>query len=133
MIIEYPENNRSAAELIRKIRALDLRFNAVDDGKQIRIGLSEVYYLENVERKLFLYTEKDVYRYEATMAEAEEAAAGTGLVRISRTCIMNTEHLKEIRQVKNSRLEAILDNGEMLIVSRKYLKDIKNVFKRGEL
>ena len=42
---------------------------------------------------------------------------------------MNTDHLRQIQQVKNSHLEAILDNDEMLIVSRKYLKDIKRVFK----
>ena len=87
--------------------------------------------MENVDRKLFIYTEKDVYRYESTMAEALKLTAGTDMVRISRTCIMNTEHLKEIRQIRNSHLEAVLDNGEKLIVSRKYLKDIKEVFKRG--
>ena len=65
------------------------------------------------------------------MAEIDDMAIDTDLVRISRTCIMNTDHLKEIRQVKNSHLEAVLDNDEMLIVSRKYLKDIKKAFQKG--
>ncbi len=89
-----------------------------------------MYYIENVDRKLFIYTIKDVYRLEASMQEIEKMTADTDLVRISRTCIINTDHLKEIKQVKNSRLEAVLDNGEMLIVSRKYLQDIKKVFRR---
>ena len=41
---------------------------------------------------------------------------------------MNTSHLTGIRQLKNSHLEAMLDNGEKLIVSRKYLRDIKQRF-----
>ncbi|MBP5415558.1 MAG: LytTR family transcriptional regulator DNA-binding domain-containing protein [Lachnospiraceae bacterium] len=127
--IEYPEYNESTMRLIQKINSLDLRFSAYDDDKQIRIELSDVYYIENVERKLFIYTKSDVYRFDSTMPQLESIISGTQLVRISRTCIMNTDHLKQIRQVKNSHLEAVLDNDEMLIVSRKYLKDIKRVFK----
>ena len=131
VIVEYPEYTRSTADLIKRINDLDIRFCANDDGRQIKVDLSDICYMENVDRKLFIYTEKDVYRYESTMAEALKLTAGTDMVRISRTCLMNTEHLKEIRQIRNSHLEAVLDNGEKLIVSRKYLKDIKEVFKRG--
>lgn len=35
---------------------------------------------------------------------------------------------QEIRQIKNSHLEAVLDNEEKIIVSRKYLPDIKKLF-----
>ncbi len=129
VIIEYPELNKSASDLIQKVNNLNIRFSAFDEDKQIRIDLSDVYYIENVERKMFIYTERDVYRFNSTMSEAEGMIADTNMVRISRTCIMNTDHLKEIRQVKNSHLEAVMDNDEMLIVSRKYLKDIKRVFK----
>ena len=129
--IEYPEYNDLVAGLVRKISYMDIGFNAESEGRKVRIGLTDVYYIENVERKLFIYTANDVYRLDSSMAEIEEMTADAGLVRISRTCIMNTDHLKEIRQIKNSRLEAVLDNDEMLIVSRKYLKDIKRVFQKG--
>ena len=131
VIIEYPELNDSGSNLVKKIKSLDVEFSANLDGRQVKIGLSDVYYIENVERKLFIYTAKEVYRLDATMAEIDDMAIDTDLVRISRTCIMNTDHLKEIRQVKNSHLEAVLDNDEMLIVSRKYLKDIKKAFQKG--
>ena len=129
--IEYPEYDDAVNGLIRKIRSMDAGFNAVMDGRQVKIGLPEVYYIENVERKIFIYTSKDVYRLDSSTSDLENMMPDTGLVRISRTCIMNTDHLKEIRQIKNSRLEAVLDNEEMLIVSRKYLKDIKRVFQKG--
>ncbi|MBO6090067.1 MAG: LytTR family transcriptional regulator DNA-binding domain-containing protein [Lachnospiraceae bacterium] len=131
--IEYPEYNESVSTLVRKISSMDVIFSASIDERQVKIGLSEVYYIENVERKLFIYTIKEVYRLDSSMAEVEAMTADTDLVRISRTCIMNTHHLKEIRQLKNSRLEAVLDNDEMLIVSRKYLKDIKRFFQKGRV
>ena len=126
--IEYPEYTESVKGLIKRIRSLDLSFSAFSDDRQIRIALSDVYYLENVDRKVFLYTQGDVYRVDASMTEIDKITEDSDLVRISRTCVMNTAHLTEIRQLKNSHLEAMLDNGERLIVSRKYLRDIKRRF-----
>ena len=126
--IEYPEYTESVKGLIKRIRSLDLSFSAFSDDRQIRIALSDVYYLENVDRKVFLYTHGDVYRLDTSMTEIDRITEDSDLVRISRTCVMNTAHLTEIRQLKNSHLEAMLDNGERLIVSRKYLRDIKRRF-----
>ena len=126
--IEYPEYTESVKGLVKKITDLDISFSAFADDAQIRIAISDVYYIENVERKVFLYTERDVYRLNASMSQIGEIAKDSDLVRISRICIMNTSHLTGIRQLKNSHLEATLDNGEKLIVSRKYLHDIKRRF-----
>lgn len=126
--IEYPEYTESVKGLIRKIESLDVSFSVTAEDRQMRIARSDVYYLEIVDRKAFLYTEKDVFRLDASMQEILNLTVDSDLVRISRTCIMNTSHLTEIRQLKNSHLEATLDNGEKLIVSRKYLRDIKRRF-----
>ena len=126
--IEYPEYNEVVKGLIKGIKSLDVSFSVTSEDGQMRIARSDVYYLEIVDRKVFLYTEKDVYRLNATMQEILNITMDSDLVRISRTCIMNTSHLTGIRQLKNSHLEAALDNGEKLIVSRKYLRDIKRRF-----
>ncbi len=130
VIVEYPEYDRSVDNLISKIKNMSISFTGKSDGKTVSIDISDIYYIENVERKIFLYSKKDVFRYDGTMSDIETAINDTDLVRISRTCFMNVSHLKEIMQIKNSHLEAVLDNGEKLIVSRKYLKDIKKIFRR---
>ena len=126
--VEYPEYTESVKSLVKRIEKLDVSFSCFADDRQMRISLSDVYYLENVDRKVFLYTEGEVFRLDATMTEITKITEDSDLVRISRTCIMNTSHLTGIRQLKNSYLEASLDNGEKLIVSRKYLRDIKRRF-----
>ena len=130
VIVEYPEYDKSVDNLINKIKNMNISFTGKSDGKTVSIDISDIYYIENVERKIFLYSRKDVYRYDGNMADIDSSIAETDLVRISRTCFMNVSHLKEIMQIKNSHLEAVLDNGEKLIVSRKYLKDIKKIFRR---
>jgi DNA-binding LytR/AlgR family response regulator len=130
VIVEYPEYDKSVDNLINKIKNMSISFTGKSDGKTVSIDISDIYYIENVERKIFLYSRKDVYRYDGSMADIDSSIGETDLVRISRTCFMNVSHLKEIMQIKNSHLEAVLDNGEKLIVSRKYLKDIKKIFRR---
>ena len=130
VIVEYPEYDKSVDNLINKIKNMSISFTGKSDGKTVSIDISDIYYIENVERKIFLYSKKDVYRYDGSMADIDSSISETDLVRISRTCFMNVSHLKEIMQIKNSHLEAVLDNGEKLIVSRKYLKDIKKIFRR---
>ena len=133
VIIQYPQWSGSVEGLVRKISRMDLTLTGKSEDKTINISISDIYYIENVERKLFLYTNDEVYRFDGTASEIENIIFETDLVRISRTCIMNTEHLKEIKQIKNSHLEAVMDNDEKLIVSRKYLSDIKRIFKRKAL
>ena len=130
VIVEYPEYDQTVERLVNKIRNLSISFTGKADGKTFSIDISDIYYIENVERKTFLYSKKDVYRFDGNMTDIDSAITDTDLVRISRTCFMNVSHLREIMQMKNSHLEAVLDNGEKLIVSRKYLKDIKKIFRR---
>ena len=130
VIVEYPEYDQTVERLVNKIKNLSISFTGKADGKTFSIDLSDIYYIENVERKIFLYSKKDIYRFDGNMTDIDQAIVDTDLVRISRTCFMNVSHLREIMQMKNSHLEAVLDNGEKLIVSRKYLKDIKKIFRR---
>ena len=118
VIVEYPEYDRTVERLVSRIKDLNISFTGKADGKTFSIDIPDIYYIE------------DIYRFDGTMSDIDSAIADTDLVRISRTCFMNVSHLKEIMQMKNSHLEAVLDNGEKLIVSRKYLKDIKKIFRR---
>jgi len=128
--VEYPKLDDSAKRVIDKIRRMDISFVGRSDESSTKICIDDVYYFENVERKVFLYTDKDVFRLDGSMADIDGMAEETELVRVSRTCILNIDHLKEIRQIKNSHLEAVMDNDEVVIVSRKYLQDIKKAFRR---
>lgn len=119
------DSNKAVERVIQKVKHIDIYFVGKMDDKSTKIDISDVYYFENVERKLFLYTKKEVFRFDGTMADIEEMIEDTELVRVSRTCIMNTEHLKEMKQIKNSHLEAIMNNDEKIIIKENYkLKQI---------
>ncbi|MBO4749486.1 MAG: LytTR family transcriptional regulator DNA-binding domain-containing protein [Lachnospiraceae bacterium] len=130
VIVEYPKEDASVDRLMQKLERMNLRITGRLEDRAVSVDADELYYLESVERKTFLYAKEQVYRYEGNLLELEADLAGTDFVRISRTCIVNLAHLREVRQLQNSHLEAVLDNGEKLIVFRKYLKEVKNAFRR---
>lgn len=129
IIVEYPILDRKTKRLIQKIEALDFVVSGNSNGKVFQVPISDIYYIEAVERKTFLYAKDEVYMTDKKLYELEEMFRETGIIRISKSCLMNIDMLDSIKQLMNSQLEATLVNGEKLIVARTFLKSIKNILK----
>ena len=129
IIIEYPILDTKTKRLIKKMEALDFMVSGNSKGKIFQVHISDIYYMESVERKTFFYTKDEIYMTDKKLYELEEMLRDAGIVRISKFCLMNMDMLYSIRQLMNSQLEATLLNGEKLIVARTYLKNIKNILK----
>lgn len=129
IIIEYPVLDTKTKNLIKKIESLDIMISGNSKGKVFQVPVSDIYYVESVERKTFLYTKDEVYKTDKKLYELEEMLRETGIIRISKSCLVNADMLYSIKQLMNSQLEATLLNGEKLIVARTYLKSIKNILK----
>ena len=131
--VEYPVLDAQAREVIHKIRSLGVTIPASRDGQTYALAISDLYYIEVVERRTFLYTKSAVYASDRKLYELEEMLKNSGILRISKFCLMNVHHLYSIRQLRNSQLEATLDNEEKLIVARTYLKKIKAMLKEDKI
>ena len=131
VIIEYPILDAKTKRLIQKIESLDFMVSGNSKGKVFQVHISDIYYMESVERKTFLYTKDEVYMTDKKLYELEDMFREAGIIRISKSCLVNVDMLYSIKQLMNSQLEATLLNGEKLIVARTYLKSIKNILKEG--
>lgn len=129
VIIEYPILDTKTKRLIKKIKSLDFVVSGNNNGKVFQVHISDIYYMEAVERKTFLYTKDEVFMTDKKLYEFEEMFREAGIIRISKSCLMNMDMLYSIKQLMNSQLEATLLNGEKLIIARTYLKSIKNILK----
>lgn len=72
-----------------------------------------------------------MYQTEFRLHELEDMLLHAGFVRISKSCILNIQMLDTIKPLINSRLEATLQNGERVFVTRKYLHSIKEALEKG--
>lgn len=130
VIIEYRELTDGVKRVSAFVRSVDQSISCKREGKEVSIPLSDVFYIESVDKKTFVYGETEVYQTRLRLAELEKMLSHAGFVRVSKSVILNIEKLRGVKNLANSRLEAFLSNNERICVSRKYLKEIRAVLLR---
>lgn len=119
--------------LIELIRQHSFSLVGYREEKEFQLPLEQIYFIDSVDGKTFLYLEKEVYSCRDTLAVLEKKLNHTSFVRVSKNCIINTDFLQSVRPLYNHRLEAFLESGETLIVTRNYIEVLKNKLKGENL
>ncbi|MBD5506370.1 MAG: LytTR family transcriptional regulator [Lachnospiraceae bacterium] len=133
IIINCAHMDLRIQRLIALIRQHSFSITAYQEEKEFQLPLEQIYFIDSVDGKTFLYLEKEVYSCRNTLAVLEEKLVHTSFIRISKNCIINTNFLKSVRPMYNHRLEALLENGETLVVTRNYIEALKNKLKGENL
>lgn len=123
--IKCSSDNEQIEKLISEICLSDSKIVGYIDNEAFFIPLSEILYFETVDSKSFFYTKESFYRYKSTLLALEESLKNTSFQRVSKTVIANLKKLTSIKKSDNSRLIATLINGEKIVISRKYVNEIK--------
>ncbi len=86
--------------------------------------LTQVYYAESVDKRTYVCTKDDCYECRDRLYELEEKL-GAYCVRISKSMIVNLRKVRNVSAEPGGRMVAVLLNGERVIISRSYVKEIK--------
>jgi len=89
-----------------------------------RVNPFDIYYIETVDNKTFLYCEHTVYESKQKLYEYEQMSI-RDYFRISKSTIVNLSKIRSLVPALSGRLEAILINGEKVIISRQYVSKLK--------
>ncbi len=117
--------NRELQELISYIGLADNTIVGMTGEETFFIPLTDILYFESVDRKVFFYTSDGEFETRTTLAQLEEKLALTPFARISKSSIVNLRKVRSIKREENSRLLATLANGERIMVSRQYIREIQ--------
>jgi len=98
------------------------------DNEIHRVNPSNVYYIEAVDNRTFLYGHQSMYESKQKLYELEEILGVSDFLRISKSTIVNLSKVKALSPALSRRLEATLENNEKVIVSRQYVDDLKKHF-----
>ena len=86
--------------------------------------LTQIYYIESVDKRTYVYTKGDCYESRDRLYELEEKL-GMYYVRISKSMIVNLRKVRNVSAEPGGRMTAVLLNGERVIISRSYVKELK--------
>lgn len=102
------------------------------DERVYQFNLSDVFYFEAVDERVFAYTKDKSFELKIRLYELESAYSDKHFVRCSKSFIINLMKLESISPALNGRFTAHMKNGEKVIISRQYVPEMKRVVLGGK-
>ncbi|WP_042348121.1 LytTR family DNA-binding domain-containing protein [Bacillus massiliigorillae] len=127
ILIRCHEVDDEIYEIINKLENENLIVLGHQKDKVHRIKLSEIYYFEAVDGKVFVYCKDNVFEVKQKLYELEALCKEKNCFRASKSTILNIAKISYINPSISGRFEAVLDNGERTVVSRQYVPVLKKM------
>ena len=96
-----------------------------DQNRRAQIPIAEILYFEADAEQVFAYTEKEIFQVHQRLYQVETLGGAAGIIRVSKSHLVNLRKIQSVRTALNSRLYAKMPNGEEVLVSRKYAPALK--------
>lgn len=127
--ISCHEITESIRQIVMFVKSRQGQITGLWEGRQYEISISDICYVEAVDNRVFIYCTNMIYETRQKLYELEEILCEKYFLRISKSCILNLMKVKFIKPAMNGRFTANLQNGEEIIISRKYVPDLKKKLK----
>ena len=120
-VAELTDSVRSAVDLLEnQCRTVPV----VSEGKTMMCRTDQIYYIESVDKRSFVYTKAGCYETKYRLYELEELL-DSRFLRCAKAMIVNIRKIRSVKSELNARMRAELLNGEQIVISRGYVKDLK--------
>lgn len=129
--IRCHEVTEQVREIVTFVKSRQGKLTGVLEGKQYEISVMDVYYIEAVDNKAFLYCSRQVYETKQKLYELEEILKEKYFLRVSKSILLNLMKVKSVKPALNGRFIAILQSEEEIMISRKYVPELKKALKGG--
>lgn len=131
LILNYREVNEEVERILAFMEQGSRRILGWRENEQVVIAPGDLLYVESVEGKTFAYTAQEVYRMNYTLQQLEVLLQKEYFFRCSKSMIMNINKVAALRSLSSNRIDATMENGEHIIISRTYASDFRKKL-RGE-
>ncbi len=139
IIIESPKPNDEDVIIVRcaspdprlistllAFQTANTELTGYQDDKIVRLNYQDVYYFEANENHVFAYCNSEVYEIKNKLYELEDVFGPFDFMRCSKSLIVNMEKIDYLTTMFNGKLEAHLKNGEKILISRQYVRNLKS-------
>lgn len=128
-ILRTAQMTRRLRSLARHIRQFDRKLPVSDEKGSCHLAFDDIYYIESLDGKTIVNTISQSFLYQDTLTSLEQLLHHTSFCRISKSTLLNIQHLTHAASYVNHRLLLTLDNHEQLIVNRSYINRLKTKLK----
>ena len=127
--IRCHEISDEVREIVAFVKSRQGQLTGTADDRMYEIAVSEIFYIESVDNKTFIYCKNREYETKQKLYELEEILREKHFLRVSKSVLLNLMKVSSIKPALNSRFTAVLFSGEQVIISRKYVPELKKALK----
>ncbi len=127
--IRYKEPNPTVERIIGILEGSNGKLWGRTDSGSVSIDLSDILYLESVDDKLFAYTTETVARIEGSLVSFMNEVRDENFFRCSKSMIINIGKVRALKSLSSNRIDATMDGGEHIMISRRYAVDFRKLLK----
>lgn len=131
VVIKYHEMNREIQSIVDFIEKKENHLLVWRDGLQYQIAMESIIYFESVDGETYVYQEKEVYRSRLTLENAERLYEEQGFFRCSKSMVINIYRIHSLKSESGNRIDATMDNGEHVMISRRFSKELRRRLRGG--
>lgn len=129
IIIRYLEKNEEIDSIVRSISRRKDKIYAEANGGKLLISPDDILYLESVDGSVYVYTKNIAAKASLTLTSAESIYSDYGFFRCSKSMVLNIYHIQHLKSISGNRVDVTMDNGEHVIISRRYVKTLRSILK----
>lgn len=131
VIIRYRHLDERIGAIAAMVQGTEPKICASADGKQFLLQPEDIFYVESVDGGTFAYLKDQVCRVSAGLGELAACFAGRGFFRCSKSMVLNIYKISYLKNEPGNRIRATMENGEQVMISRKYAKQLRQTLKGG--
>ncbi len=126
-VIYANEMSKEVQDAVAALTDRQKMVSVLENGKILFLKLEEIFMVRVENEQTVVYCEKQTYRSGKRLYQMEEMAGGE-FVRISKSAIVNVQHIYGVEAGFKGMMTLVLKNGCKEYISRTYLPAFKKHF-----
>ncbi len=131
VIIRYHEMNARIELIAALAEGKAQRISAVWEGETVMLSPESILYLESVDGLVWAYLADRVCRVYESLGELAAVWSQWGFFRCSKSMVINIYRISSFKSETGNRIRAYMENGEQVMISRRYAKLLRETLKGG--
>lgn len=100
--------------------------------EKVVVSPGDLLYAESIDNRTFVYTKDKVIQTDSTLSALEAFLDDVQFFRCSKSMIVNIDRVERLKSLSSNRIDATLENGEHIMISRTYASEFRRILKGGD-
>ena len=131
VVIRYRELTPSLNRIIGILNNEGGKLWGRDGDEKVQIDLDDILYLESVDDRVFAYTRDQTLRIDKTLNSFIADAGSDAFFRCSKAMVLNINRVVSLKSLSSNRIDATMEGGEHILISRRYASEFRRLLKGG--